>query len=107
MATQPPAWSKAHPHCVDCGTTDRPHLARGRCTQCYFPWYYQEHREERREWVRQHRATDPAKHREPVLAWRKNNPERYKEQYRRHQREYYHRKKQAAVALVADSKEAE
>lgn len=29
-------WSAKHPHCVECGTTDRRHEARGMCSRCYF-----------------------------------------------------------------------
>lgn len=28
-------WSKAHDACTACGTTDRPHRARGLCRRCY------------------------------------------------------------------------
>ncbi|HET8631123.1 MAG TPA: hypothetical protein VFL91_27185 [Thermomicrobiales bacterium] len=28
-------WSHDHAHCVDCGTSLRPHLADGRCRECY------------------------------------------------------------------------
>jgi hypothetical protein len=30
------AWSRNYPACQDCGTTDRPHFAKGRCERCYF-----------------------------------------------------------------------
>lgn len=29
-------WSTSHPACVECGTTERPHTARGMCGRCYF-----------------------------------------------------------------------
>ena len=28
-------WAKAHDCCVTCGTTERPHQARGLCRRCY------------------------------------------------------------------------
>jgi hypothetical protein len=28
-------WAREHDVCRDCGTTDRPHRAGGRCTRCY------------------------------------------------------------------------
>lgn len=28
-------WAKKFDRCVDCGTTERKHLSRGRCTRCY------------------------------------------------------------------------
>jgi len=32
------AWSQRHERCIDCGTTDRPHLAHGRCAACDVRW---------------------------------------------------------------------
>jgi hypothetical protein len=29
------AWSKNYEHCIDCGTTERAHMARGLCSACY------------------------------------------------------------------------
>lgn len=31
---KPKAWSQLHPECLDCGRTDRPHAAKGRCKVC-------------------------------------------------------------------------
>lgn len=28
-------WSNKHAHCVDCGTTEKPHEAHGQCSACY------------------------------------------------------------------------
>lgn len=28
-------WSRHHPCCVGCGTTERPHKSRGRCQRCF------------------------------------------------------------------------
>lgn len=35
-AEAPRRWARRHDHCVDCETTDRPHLAQGRCARCYW-----------------------------------------------------------------------
>lgn len=35
-------WSRANTACVDCGTTERPHMARGRCNPCYMRWWAQQ-----------------------------------------------------------------
>ncbi|HXI96322.1 MAG TPA: hypothetical protein VNG04_09355 [Candidatus Acidoferrum sp.] len=32
------AWSLHHPRCIDCGTTDKPHVANGRCRVCDGRW---------------------------------------------------------------------
>lgn len=32
---RPGRWSRTVDGCVDCGTSERPHEARGRCTPCY------------------------------------------------------------------------
>ena len=34
-------WSRAYAACVGCGTTERPHMARGRCNPCYMRWWTQ------------------------------------------------------------------
>lgn len=86
-----PAWSKAHACCVDCGTTERPHLARGLCAACYARRYHIEHREERRDYHRRYAADDPARHRARVRSWRERNRERYLAWSRRDQRERYWR----------------
>ena len=31
----PDAWSSSVNSCLDCGTTERPHLAKGLCSRCY------------------------------------------------------------------------
>lgn len=31
-------WSRHYDACVACGTTDRPHQARGMCNRCYADW---------------------------------------------------------------------
>ncbi|MCA1669689.1 MAG: HNH endonuclease [Thermomicrobia bacterium] len=31
-------WSRKHDRCVKCGTTERPHNARGLCCNCYVYW---------------------------------------------------------------------
>lgn len=31
-------WARTHERCVGCGTTERPHRARGRCERCYKEW---------------------------------------------------------------------
>lgn len=28
-------WAKGHEYCIDCGTTDKPHQANGRCGTCH------------------------------------------------------------------------
>lgn len=42
-------WSEAHARCIDCGTTERPHKARGRCTSCCNRHYQQAIRERRHQ----------------------------------------------------------
>jgi ribosomal protein L32 len=32
------AWSRAYKACRVCGTTERPHHARGMCARCYMQW---------------------------------------------------------------------
>lgn len=32
------AWSREHTACCACGTTERPHHARGLCARCYMQW---------------------------------------------------------------------
>lgn len=36
---RPQGWSKAFASCLDCGTTEIPHLAKGRCKKCHWKWY--------------------------------------------------------------------
>jgi hypothetical protein len=31
-------WALDYAACVDCGKSDRPHMAKGRCRGCYGPW---------------------------------------------------------------------
>ena len=31
-------WALEYAACVDCGKSDRPHMAKGRCRGCYGPW---------------------------------------------------------------------
>lgn len=31
-------WSRGHEACCACGTTERPHHARGMCARCYMRW---------------------------------------------------------------------
>lgn len=35
-------WARHYPCCVTCGTTDRPHIARGMCSPCYHKYKRQE-----------------------------------------------------------------
>lgn len=35
-------WSSTVDACVDCGTNERPHEARGRCHRCYVKWRYRQ-----------------------------------------------------------------
>lgn len=32
---KPSGWSDRFNHCVECGTTERKHVAQGRCSRCY------------------------------------------------------------------------
>lgn len=41
-------WSERHDCCVSCGTSDRPHLALGKCRRCYWRDYERAHRGRRR-----------------------------------------------------------
>lgn len=70
--------------CVVCGTTDRPHMARGHCERCYSNLRYHSNietmkadRKRRREAVK---ANDPERYaakRQKEEAWKAANPERY------------------------------
>jgi hypothetical protein len=35
-------WARAYDACIDCGTTERPHRARGRCKRCDDRWRYRD-----------------------------------------------------------------
>lgn len=45
-------WSSNADACVDCGTTERPHEAKGRCHRCYIRWRYQTDTEFREKFKR-------------------------------------------------------
>jgi hypothetical protein len=38
ISRRPDIWSARAPVCVDCGTTEKPHEAFGRCRLCYLKW---------------------------------------------------------------------
>ena len=67
ISRRPDVWSSVSDKCVDCGTTERPHEAKGRCQLCYVKWK---------------RATDPAwkertNRRAKIYALKTDSRERY------------------------------
>jgi hypothetical protein len=36
-------WAKQHDECVECGTSEREHVALGRCNACYIRQYREKH----------------------------------------------------------------
>ena len=55
-------WSKDRDNCIECGTTERNHQSRGRCTTCHSRFWYHKSPKRREQ---QKRAT---------ARWRKKNP---------------------------------
>lgn len=52
-------WSKNYDHCIDCKTTDKPHLIRGRCERCHKkylyhndPEYKTSHDKSQKKWIK-------------------------------------------------------
>jgi len=46
MATQ---WARSHDKCRECGTTERPHYAKGLCGRCYMRLYKRQQRQAQRK----------------------------------------------------------
>lgn len=69
-------WARAYDACQACGGTERPHVASGYCSRCYYPWLYANS-----ESRRAYNAALREKNREHFLAYdraRNQNPGRKK-----------------------------
>jgi uncharacterized paraquat-inducible protein A len=49
-------WSRKYDKCLECGTTERPHYAKGLCARCYMRLYKRRQRQAQRERMRHQAA---------------------------------------------------
>lgn len=48
---KPGQWARKFKQCLECGTVERPHYARGLCNRCYMRLYKRRQRQNLRERV--------------------------------------------------------
>lgn len=75
-------WARKWDCCQGCGTTERPHYAKGLCKACYGRNYCQRHPEANKRWSRQYRKAHPGRERERKREYAKRNKERDREYHR-------------------------
>jgi len=46
---KPGQWAREYDRCQECGTTERPHYARGLCERCYHRLYKRRRRQAEKE----------------------------------------------------------
>lgn len=82
------SWSQKHDACIDCGTTEKRHRARGLCHRCYTRYLYWKNPEKHRARQQSYYLLDPDANRIRQQKFRQNNPQKDAEYCARYRKKH-------------------